>query len=527
MAINQNVPNFTQSPPNLDNPENFNELADSAFEDLEASIIPAINTWADQANDTASAINTSEQNVDANTISASNSALSAQGSANYRGVYPTGSPYDIGDTVSGSDGKIYLNQLDNNIIDPVAVGTGWIDIYALSYDNKSVGNVGNPLSHIPLKNDLNISQGAGEVNLTRASTGSYLNRYGVIKYSAVDEPRFEKEGLLIEGSHTNYALHSEDFTDSAWIKNNMGVTTNATTAPDGELTADKLYRTAVSGQQHYIYQIYTMPITLGNDYTQTIFLEADEVADFYITFNATQFGSSVSLHVDLATKTLAPTNLKSSSLTVLANGKIRIDATATATVNDTSATIYLDFDGLGTGSGDGSSGLYVWGGQFTETSKGVSYISTTTTPSTRANDIVTLSLDGNIPAEADELTFICDVATTGGTGSNQSIFQLTGSGSVSDYYLYLSGASLYSFWAGAFISTNVSGNGRLGFVMGDSHGIIENGLIANTGVRSELAYNATTISIGSNNGVAGFIDGHISHIKIYDRALTASEIRIA
>jgi len=46
---------------------------------------------------------------------------------------------------------------------------------------------------------------------TRASTATYIDKSGVLQTAAINEPRFEKEGLLIEGQSTNLFLYSENF----------------------------------------------------------------------------------------------------------------------------------------------------------------------------------------------------------------------------------------------------------------------------------------------------------------------------
>ena len=60
------------------------------------------------------------------------------------------------------------------------------------------------------------------VNFSRASTATYINKSGELKTAEINEPRFEKEGLLIEGQRTNYMLNSA--TPASWGKSaNMNV----------------------------------------------------------------------------------------------------------------------------------------------------------------------------------------------------------------------------------------------------------------------------------------------------------------
>nr|EKU4622896.1 tail fiber protein [Escherichia coli] len=47
------------------------------------------------------------------------------------------------------------------------------------------------------------------VKFKRASKATYINKSGVLTEVAIDEPRFERDGLLIEGQRTNYMLNSE------------------------------------------------------------------------------------------------------------------------------------------------------------------------------------------------------------------------------------------------------------------------------------------------------------------------------
>lgn len=55
-----------------------------------------------------------------------------------------------------------------------------------------------------------------QVSFTRASTATYINKSGELKTAEINEPRFEREGLLIEGQRTNYMLNSE--TPASWGK---------------------------------------------------------------------------------------------------------------------------------------------------------------------------------------------------------------------------------------------------------------------------------------------------------------------
>ncbi|KLX77403.1 phage tail fiber protein [Escherichia coli] len=60
------------------------------------------------------------------------------------------------------------------------------------------------------------------VKFKRASKATYINKSGVLTEAAIDEPRFERDGLLIEGQRTNYMLNSEN--PASWERSsNMDV----------------------------------------------------------------------------------------------------------------------------------------------------------------------------------------------------------------------------------------------------------------------------------------------------------------
>lgn len=80
---------------------------------------------------------------------------------------------------------------------------------------------------LPLNDSLTMLAGAGpydritfgdqyaelttrSASFLRATTATYIDKSGVLQTAAINEPRFEKEGLLIEASSTNVMLNSDD-----------------------------------------------------------------------------------------------------------------------------------------------------------------------------------------------------------------------------------------------------------------------------------------------------------------------------
>lgn len=189
----------------------------------------------------------------------------------------------------------------------------------------SAGDLACPLLHLPLKNSLAMAMGVGSVTFTRSTTANYIDRYGVLQTAAIDAPRFEKEGLLIEGASTNLLTYSEQFDQSVWTKGNITVTPNDTAAPDGNTTADKTLETAVTGTHRYYYG------AAAGAGTHTVSVYVKPINRQYFVmflYNATD-GLTGASKFDLFTGTVES---GTGTIEALANGWFRCTATGTVTV---------------------------------------------------------------------------------------------------------------------------------------------------------------------------------------------------
>lgn len=80
----------------------------------------------------------------------------------------------------------------------------------------ATGYVAPPFPDVwaPLSDDLKMISGypvnTKLLSFTRASTATYIDKSGVLQTAAINEARFEKQGLLIEGSSTNLYLNSDN-----------------------------------------------------------------------------------------------------------------------------------------------------------------------------------------------------------------------------------------------------------------------------------------------------------------------------
>lgn len=228
---------------------------------------------------------------------------------------------------------------------------------------------------------------AGSLTATRATTATYVDRYGVVKTAAIDELREESEGWLIEGASTNANTFSEDFTDSDYTKEGVTVTANNAFAPDGTATADEITENTANARHRVFKSVF---VTSGVKVTVSVFAKRN--GRNFIELPAI-------INNGLADKDALFDLLNGTSTA----GKIEplgddwFRCSHTYTTSNTSLTYQVRLsDGASISyEGDGTSGVFLWGLQVEELPFATSYIPTTTAAATRAADVITAPVRDN------------------------------------------------------------------------------------------------------------------------------------
>ena len=230
-----------------------------------------------------------------------------------------------------------------------------------------------------------------DLTVTRATSATRVNASGVIETVAANVPRLDYTNgtcpsVLVEPQRTNLQIQSEDFTNAVYIKVGSTITTNATTAPDGTATADKLVESATTGL-HTALILAQQPTV--SDYTVSVFVKASGRTKFEISEG---FSVGGNIKFDLTAETFTTTApAKNGKIEKFANGWYRCSATwpnltgvntqiLLSTLNNSNASSY---------TGDGTSGVFLWGTQIELGSNSSSYIKTTSTTVTRNADVIT------------------------------------------------------------------------------------------------------------------------------------------
>ena len=189
------------------------------------------------------------------------------------------------------------------------------------------------------------------VTFSRASSGTYVGSDGLIKTTPV-----------------NLLTNSQDFTASSWVKANVTITPNSTTAPDGTNTATKLVATgAFSKDLNRIYQ----SVSGGN--TISVHAKAAEADSILIrTGNGSQSIDYIVINLTDGTATSSGAAYESYQVESVGDGWSRVSVT----VSQNYAFAYFAVAGTNTANGNG---IYIWGAQLEEGTTATDYIPTTST----------------------------------------------------------------------------------------------------------------------------------------------------
>ncbi len=198
-------------------------------------------------------------------------------------------------------------------------------------------------------------------------------------------------GVDVWEARTNLVVRSQEL--NLWTMLNASVVANATTAPDGTLTADKIVEDATATVQHGIHKAFTT--TPGQTYTTSFFAKAAERSWLLMT-EGNNVTAQASFNLANGTLgTVAGTGSPSATITPLGNGWYRCSLTFTPI--STTANIQArpqTANGGANYTGDGASGIYAWGGQAELGASASPYIPTTNAAATRGNPSMYINAPG-------------------------------------------------------------------------------------------------------------------------------------
>jgi hypothetical protein len=205
------------------------------------------------------------------------------------------------------------------------------------------------------------TSGLGDLQFTRASDATRTNSAGVI-----------------ERTPWNLLQQSEMFSNAVWTKVNSTISIDATLAPNGTMTADKLVEDT-STSEHNVRQDYSTTVT--GSFFVSIYAKAAERSFLQFVSSAAFVSSRVNFDLTNGTVTAQGVGV-TGTIESAGNGWWRCIVSATSSG---SGTIRTQWNLITSGTaarvesytGNGTSGIFIWGAQLVEGTDAKPYFATT------------------------------------------------------------------------------------------------------------------------------------------------------
>ncbi len=388
-----------------------------------------------------------------------------------------------------------------------------------------------------------------QVNFSRASTATYINKSGELKTAEINEPRFECDGLLIEGQRTNFFQNSTD--PSKWNKSTSLDVTETGADSFGFNYGRFVVQDSIVGtsKAHTIIGLYSNAggvDTSGDEKHVTISCrvksEVDNIAvrilfEHYDGEVRTSIGAAnLNLTTRIISKTGQTSRVTARSVKDDATGWIFFEATLKADTTENTVGGFVQYSpdtGQMVTSGDY---LDVTTPQIEAGTGASSFIVTGTAPATRASDMVTVPIKNNLYNLP--FTVLCEVHKNWYKTPNAAprVFNISGHQTGAGIEMGFGSSGGYD----GFPYCNISGSDRR---INENAGLekmvmgmrvkadqltcaISNGRISSE-IKTTWTYiqSSATIRIGGQTTTGQrHLFGHIRNFRVWHKALTDAQL---
>ena len=412
------------------------------------------------------------------------------------------------------------------------------EVYTKTEVLGSFGNLSSPLLDLPLKNSLAMKAGVGSVTFTRATTATYIDRYGVLQYSAIDEPRFEKEGLLIEGGSTNFFNYSNHNSHSNWTKGGGFINTTIDSGvnnPDGTSGAVKVTSSDsvfANYRDIHMSQVILASYNIGDVITIRSHIKKGSNGRFRFRF-FDDGGYVCGVIVEVESFTILARDAEITTCTIeediLNDGWCVITATFTASLGvGTNIRVITQFSNSVLANSDY---MYLDNMQVEVLPFATSYIPTTNSAVTRASEVCQITNENNEPNFLDEATYSMRVNVKGVHADYADLFQTEATRIVLNTNdgtekLYVNKNNTYS---NSYATVPYNSFEKVDVTYKDLNLslYIDNVLFHTVSTANTKLIGRVGIVLGGGTLTGAEASFHIKSLKIYDKALTPTEVALA
>lgn len=397
---------------------------------------------------------------------------------------------------------------------------------------------------------------AGSVDATIGSNGSYVYNFtsdgttlylraisgfngSITNISVVevkgDKPRIDytdsltSPSFLLEPQSTNLVAYSEQFDNSYWTKARSSITSNQITAPDGTNSADKFFD-STDNNTHLVYR--SLSVSTSDEYTFSCFLKKGSLNKGFLAFDSS-VNASVVFDLENGTIESEGSSISTSNIEQYSNNWYKCSFTHTPPATPRLYRIGTYNGGISY-AGTGTDFIYIWGAQLEQSLYPTSYIPTTGSTVTRAQEtcigagnVSTFnSTEGVLYAEmaslADDGTTRYVSVSDGGNQNaiairfsdvNNQILAYTRIGGVFNAVLLTSSYSTVNFNKIAYR-----------YKSGDS-ALFINGTKISSSTSTQTLPSNTLNTLGFNDGLYAPMEGKVKGVYVFNEALTDDELQ--
>jgi hypothetical protein len=328
-----------------------------------------------------------------------------------------------------------------------------------------------------------------------------------------DPVTLQPKGILVEEARTNLATYSEQFDNAAWTKSSSSVSANATIAPDGTLTADKLQVLDALNTQKFVNQTIG---AISTTYADTVYAKASELS--WLIINQYD-GSDRRTWFNLSNGTVGTTAAgTTASIEAMPNGWYRCRAVRTVGTGSIQLVLNVtNADNVAVFVGTVGQGIFIWGAQREAGAFATSYIPTVASTVTRSADVATIT--GSLLNQwygQSEGTWIGDWSTSNPV-SNKRVIGTTSSFDIGP--LVLSSTNAMASWSGSFNLVTAAGPNNGGPVKaalgysGAGRSLVYAG--GATATDANTIPTVAGVNFGKGFDTTQYLNGHIRSIQYY------------
>ena len=358
-----------------------------------------------------------------------------------------------------------------------------------------------------------------------------------------ESPRFaynpvsgEAEGVLVERGVTNLCVRSQEMNNVAWTKARSSVTANSIRAPDGTYSADKIVEDSSASSTHYIEQIITL--SDSTESTLSFYAKAGERTEISIWPADTGWSTTESIIFNLLDGTVTNISAEDAGMEYFKDGWYRCYVVRTTAIGGTRRfRIALSSGGTLTYNGDGSSGAFIWQAQIEASPYPTSPIHTIGSTVSRSADDLDLkspSIHPNIET-GQELSLFAEMRTLSNNThptDNRTVISTGTLGARFNLLRIDSAVSYYNYYrAGGpdrgALNSDTSLSHKIAATLSKANlvSVYQDGVLTDSDTKAPSVSGIVQDAyIGRFSSSAGYFDGYIRRISIYDVELTALEV---